>query len=96
MCLAQGPKPVRPMRLKPRASQTRVKHSTTEPLHSLKQETTGTQNKNLKRTNNGPYGISKKKVVSICLISTRICSLQTAMDIGICARIFYSGFREFT
>ena len=33
MCLAQGHKAVRPVRLEPPATQSRVKHSTTEPLH---------------------------------------------------------------
>ena len=35
MCLAQGPNTVTPMRLEPTAPHSRVKHSTTEPLHSL-------------------------------------------------------------
>ena len=35
MCLAQGHNTVTPARLKPAASQSRVKHSTTEPLRSL-------------------------------------------------------------
>ena len=35
MCLAQGHNAVTPVRLKPAAPWSRVKHSTTEPLHSL-------------------------------------------------------------
>ena len=35
MCLAQGHKAVTPLRLKPTAPRSRVKHSTTEPLRSL-------------------------------------------------------------
>ena len=34
MCLAQGHNAVTPVRLKPAAPRSRVKHSTTEPLHS--------------------------------------------------------------
>ena len=34
MCLAQGHNTVMLVRLKPMASPSRVKHSTTEPLHS--------------------------------------------------------------
>ena len=36
MCLAQGHNAVMPVRLEPWASRSRVKHSTTEPLRSLK------------------------------------------------------------
>ena len=35
MCLAQEHNAVRPARLDPTASRSRVKHTTTEPLHSL-------------------------------------------------------------
>ena len=35
MCLAQGYNGVMPMRLEPATLQSRDKHSTTEPLHSL-------------------------------------------------------------
>ena len=35
MCLAQGHNTVMPVRLEPAAPQSRVKHSTTEPLRSL-------------------------------------------------------------
>ena len=35
MCLAQGHNSVTPVRLKPLALRSRVKHSTTEPLRSL-------------------------------------------------------------
>ena len=35
MCLAQGHNAVTPVRLKPPASRSQVKHSTTEPLRSL-------------------------------------------------------------
>ena len=35
MCLAQGHNAVTQVRLEPTASQSRVKHSTTEPLRSL-------------------------------------------------------------
>ena len=35
MCLAQGHNTVTPVRLKPAAPLSRVKHSTTEPLGSL-------------------------------------------------------------
>ena len=35
MCLAQGHKAVMPVRLEPTAPRSRIKHSTTEPLHSL-------------------------------------------------------------
>ena len=35
MCLAQGHKAVTPVRLKPAAPRSRVKHSTTEPLRYL-------------------------------------------------------------
>ena len=35
MCLAQGHNAVTPMRLEPATPWSRVKHSTTEPLHSL-------------------------------------------------------------
>ena len=35
MCLAQGHNAVTPVRLEPAALQSRVKHSTTEPLRSL-------------------------------------------------------------
>ena len=35
MCLAQGHNTVTPVRLEPAASWSRVKHSTTKPLHSL-------------------------------------------------------------
>ena len=34
MCLAQGHNPVKPLRLKPASTQSRGKHSTTEPLRS--------------------------------------------------------------
>ena len=34
MCLAQGYNTVKPVRQEPAASWSRVKHSTTEPLHS--------------------------------------------------------------
>ena len=34
MCLAQVHNPVKPVRLEPAATQSRVKHSTTEPLRS--------------------------------------------------------------
>ena len=36
MCLAQGHKAVPPVRLEPATVPSRVKHSTSEPLHSLK------------------------------------------------------------
>ena len=36
MCLAQGHNAVTPVRLKPAAPHSRVKHSTTEPRRSLK------------------------------------------------------------
>ena len=36
MCLAQGHNAVTPVRLEPAAPQSRVKHSTTKPLRSLK------------------------------------------------------------
>ena len=35
MCLAQGHNTVMPMRLEPAGPWSRVKHSTTEPLHSI-------------------------------------------------------------
>ena len=35
MCLAQGHNAVRPVRFEPKAPRSRVKHYTTEPLHSL-------------------------------------------------------------
>ena len=35
MCLAQGHNAVMPVRLEPAAPRSQVKHSTTEPLHSL-------------------------------------------------------------
>ena len=41
MCLAQGENAVTLLRLKPTAPQSPVKHSTTEPLHSLKNYTEG-------------------------------------------------------
>ena len=36
LCLAQEPNAVTPVRLEPRASLSRVMHSTTEPLRSLR------------------------------------------------------------
>ena len=36
MCLAQGHSAVPPVRLEPVSPRSQVKHSTTEPLHSLK------------------------------------------------------------
>ena len=36
MCLAQGHNRVMPVRLEPATPQSQVKHSTTEPLRSLK------------------------------------------------------------
>ena len=36
MCLAQGHNTVKPVRLEPKPLRSRVKHSTTEPLHSPK------------------------------------------------------------
>ena len=38
MCLAQGHNTLTPVRLEPSAPQSRVKHSTTEPLHSCQWE----------------------------------------------------------
>ena len=35
MCLAQGQNTVVPVRLEPATPRSQVKHSTTEPLHSL-------------------------------------------------------------
>ena len=37
MCLAQGHNSMMPVRLEPATPLSRVKHSTTEPLHSLMQ-----------------------------------------------------------
>ena len=41
MCLAQGHNAVTPVRLEPTALRSRVKHSTTEPLGSLKEGVLG-------------------------------------------------------
>ena len=41
MCLAQGHNAVTPVRLEPTALRSRVKHSTTEPLRSLKEGVLG-------------------------------------------------------
>ena len=40
MCLAQGQNPVMPVRLEPTTHWSRVKHSITEPLHSLLKQLT--------------------------------------------------------
>ena len=43
MCLAQGHNTLTPVRLEPSAPQSRVKHSTTEPLRSCQWESDKSQ-----------------------------------------------------
>ena len=47
MCLAQGHNAVTPVRLEPTALRSRVKHSTTEPLRSLKEGVLGPMQMNM-------------------------------------------------
>ena len=70
MCLAQGQNTARQVRLEPSAPRSRVKHSTTEPLHSLH-----TQSKKADE-DSSHLGLYLYKITAhvclTCLISTKI------------------------
>ena len=64
MCLAQAHNAVTPLRLKPTTLQSRVKHSTTEPLRSL-QNRMDTSESSMVRV--GPY-----QYVHLCLYTVPV------------------------